>query len=1300
MKNFVLFIAFAIGLFGFSEAQFLNDPFPKIKSTWNTPQVPLGKNQDSTWYSIANYNWMRSGSNIYSRNTGNVGIGTSSPSSKLHVVGQFQLVDGTQAKDYVLKTDATGHARWNTTSAISRTRAQISNLILGDSLAPNSTYFMSDRNIYLYAPNSSSVSSSALYKASNVDWQNVSGKFIGVWNGTTTMEHTPSTGEFVTGELVTGGTSGAIGEIVVSFLNNAGSFYCTNVISTNGIAFQVGEVITGSANSYTATVSTVYTNSILGTIAINKIVSWSNVHYINTTGVATIKHPKYDTANWTALATTDVSYQVVYDEILYDYSGDIITGRRDKLGNVVIDKSAYPNSVTKFQWGRTSVFNNTISSFEFDGWNAIVGQNLMSIQDSHTYIGDNANASFANFTGRSTCIFLGQASDVRALYVWHSNIQVTGGRCVHADLYNFADVSVIDPNANGGDTEYRACNLIIKGTSNISYCKIDGGSGKILKTFDNESFTNKTYSKQVGSNFEKNLTIANTDTAITLDNNIYGVYNVTTTGGVASIDTVKNMPPHVIRINPVSNNITFVHGSGQLLKTAANETISASQGWIEFQLINGRLQEKNSSINFGTGSGSVSSIATTSPIAGGIIVGSGTISCPTCVTSSSPGSGVAHFAGSTQTVTSSSVVNSDIANSTIDVTSKITGLVPLVNGGTNANLSATGGTSQYLKQLSSGAAVTVGTIPAGDIASGEALTKVDDTNVTLTLGGTPTTSLLKATSLTLGWTGTLADGRISSASTWNAKESALTFSTGLTRSTNTITNNLSTGVSGGQSVIGGTASGNNLTFSSTSNATKGKLLFGTSAYDEVNNRLGIGQTSPQFPIETDGAGSATTKYIALWLRNTTSNSSPQIQFTSGNSTNWTVGQEQNGADGTSFGFYYGNTDNTVAPNQVFTINQAGIATVAGAGKIIGSSTGKFYFDGANLGVGGSPTARIHATVPDVATIPMQVNVTTTTGNRFLGLLLKGVTSATSPAINFSCGPNGSSADWTIGAGASGGSQGTNFVFCYSNSDVSLAESTKPLDIHQNGTVTIGTGTTNQRLVIGSTSMFYFNNGFLGINQSSPTARIHPGAGTSTAGTAPLKLTAGTNMTTPENGAVEFDGTSLFFTASSTRMTLAQLTSNQTFSQPLNVFTNEVNIGSLKATLKAGAAGAGNAPLYFTSGTNLTTPAAGAVEFDGTNYFGSLAGTRYTFAKTLSSTATLDFPNTVASSSSDLTMTVTGAADGDLVIVTPPNGSVVANSFYTAWVSSANTVTVRFSDLDILNAANPASGTFRASVLKY
>lgn len=41
-----------------------------------------------------------------------------------------------------------------------------------------------------------------------------------------------------------------------------------------------------------------------------------------------------------------------------------------------------------------------------------------------------------------------------------------------------------------------------------------------------------------------------------------------------------------------------------------------------------------------------------------------------------------------------------------------------------------------------------------------ALTRTNDTNVTLTLGGAPTTALVNATSLTLGWTGTLAAARL------------------------------------------------------------------------------------------------------------------------------------------------------------------------------------------------------------------------------------------------------------------------------------------------------------------------------------------------------------------------------------------------------------------------------------------------------------------------------------------------------------------------------------------------------------
>lgn len=60
------------------------------------------------------------------------------------------------------------------------------------------------------------------------------------------------------------------------------------------------------------------------------------------------------------------------------------------------------------------------------------------------------------------------------------------------------------------------------------------------------------------------------------------------------------------------------------------------------------------------------------------------------------------------------------------------------------------------------------------------------------------------------------------------------------------------GRSGGQTLDGGSASGNNLTLNSTSNATKGKILLGSnSAYDEANTRLGIGTISPSYALHEE-----------------------------------------------------------------------------------------------------------------------------------------------------------------------------------------------------------------------------------------------------------------------------------------------------------------------------------------------------------------------------------------------------------------------------------------------------------------
>lgn len=61
-----------------------------------------------------------------------------------------------------------------------------------------------------------------------------------------------------------------------------------------------------------------------------------------------------------------------------------------------------------------------------------------------------------------------------------------------------------------------------------------------------------------------------------------------------------------------------------------------------------------------------------------------------------------------------------------------------------------------------------------------------------------------------------------------------------------------TGATGGQTLTGGTASGDDLTLRSTSNATKSNIIFGTSKYDEANNRLGIGRSPATYPLEVQG----------------------------------------------------------------------------------------------------------------------------------------------------------------------------------------------------------------------------------------------------------------------------------------------------------------------------------------------------------------------------------------------------------------------------------------------------------------
>jgi hypothetical protein len=57
-------------------------------------------------------NWVNSGTNIYNGNTGNVGIGTTTPSAKLDINGSLKYTNGTQGNAKVLTSDPAGNATW------------------------------------------------------------------------------------------------------------------------------------------------------------------------------------------------------------------------------------------------------------------------------------------------------------------------------------------------------------------------------------------------------------------------------------------------------------------------------------------------------------------------------------------------------------------------------------------------------------------------------------------------------------------------------------------------------------------------------------------------------------------------------------------------------------------------------------------------------------------------------------------------------------------------------------------------------------------------------------------------------------------------------------------------------------------------------------------------------------------------------------------------------------------------------------------------------------------------------------
>lgn len=86
------------------------------------------------------------------------------------------------------------------------------------------------------------------------------------------------------------------------------------------------------------------------------------------------------------------------------------------------------------------------------------------------------------------------------------------------------------------------------------------------------------------------------------------------------------------------------------------------------------------------------------------------------------------------------------------------------------------------------------------------------------------------------------------------------------------------------------------------------------------------------------------------------------------------------------------------------------------------------------------------------------------------------------------------------------------------------------------------------------------------------------------------------------------------------------------------------------------------------------------------------------AWTIQVIALIDFPDTLAQTSSAVLVTVSGAVVGDGVLVGPYPDAIIANSFYTAEVTDKDEVTVRFHNYSALSI-DPPEAQFSLYVFK-
>ncbi len=142
-------------------------------------------------------------------------------------------------------------------------------------------------------------------------------------------------------------------------------------------------------------------------------------------------------------------------------------------------------------------------------------------------------------------------------------------------------------------------------------------------------------------------------------------------------------------------------------------------------------------------------------------------------------------------------------------------------------------------------------------------------------------------------------------------------------------------------VRGATSSAGTLTLSSTSNGTKGKILFGTSGYDEANNRLGVGNSTPAVALDVTGQISASTIVQAPTLQGGTGSAGTLTLSSTTNGTKGKVLVGTSAYDEANNRLGVGNSTPTVPLDVTGNAAISGTLTLGGDATLTRSAAGVF-----------------------------------------------------------------------------------------------------------------------------------------------------------------------------------------------------------------------------------------------------------------------------------------------------------------------------------------------------------------------